>query len=189
MKRFTVPTALLLLLASGTALAHPGHDGGLAAGLAHPFTGLDHLLAMVAVGLWAAQQTAKNALWKIPLTFVVVMAVGAIMGMAGLTLPLVEPGIAASVMILGLLVAFSLRLPTKAGMVLVATFALFHGFAHGSEAPLGSLSAFATGFILATASLHGLGMSLGLIARHRAEIALRVAGAGMALAGAWLVLG
>lgn len=189
MKRFTLPSALLLLLASGTALAHPGHGGGLTAGLAHPYTGLDHMLAMLAVGLWAAQQSAKDALWKIPLAFVSVMALGAVMGMAGLPLPQVEAGIAASVVVLGLLVAFSLRLPTGAGMAMVGAFALFHGFAHGAEAPLGSLAAFATGFVLATASLHGLGVALGWYARHRAEIALRVGGAGVALAGAWLALG
>lgn len=189
MKRFTLPTALLLLLASGTALAHPGHGGGLAVGLAHPYSGLDHLLAMVAVGLWAAQQSDRDALWKIPIAFVTAMAVGALLGVTGLPLPQVESGIAASVVILGLLVAFSLRLPTGFGMALVAAFALFHGFAHGAEAPLGSLSAFATGFILATASLHGLGMVLGWVARNRAEIALRVGGAGVALAGAWLALG
>lgn len=184
-----VPVALLLLLSSGPALAHPGHDGGLMAGLAHPYTGLDHLLAMLAVGLWAAQQSATDALWKIPLTFVSAMAVGALLGMAGLPLPQVEAGLAASVVILGLLVAFSLRLPTGAGMALVAAFALFHGHAHGAEAPLGNLATFATGFILATASLHGIGMALGRMARHRAEIALRVGGAGVALAGVWMSLG
>lgn len=189
MKRFTLPATLLLLLASGTALAHPGHGGGLAAGMAHPYTGLDHLLAMVAVGLWAAQQSARDALWKIPLTFVIAMAVGALMGVAGLPLPQVETGIAASVVIVGLLVAFSLRLPTGAGMALVAAFALFHGFAHGIEAPLGNLAPFGIGFILATTSLHGLGVALGWMARVRAEIVLRAGGAGVALAGAWMVLG
>lgn len=193
MKRFTCPAALsaaiLLLLSSGNALAHPGHGGGLAAGLAHPYTGLDHLLAMVAVGLWAAQQSARDALWKIPLAFVSVMAAGAMLGMAGLPVPRVEAGITASVVVLGLLVAFSLKLPTGFGMAVVAVFALFHGFAHGAEAPLGSLAAFAAGFVLATASLHGLGMTLGWAARHRAEIALRMGGAGVALAGAWLALG
>ena len=184
-----LPVALLLLLSSGSALAHPGHGGGMASGLAHPYTGLDHLLAMLAVGFWAAQQSARHALWKIPLAFVAAMAVGALLGMAGMPLPQVETGIAASVVILGLLVAFSLRLPTAAGMTLVAAFALFHGFAHGAEASMGSLTSFATGFILATASLHGIGMALGRMARHRAEIALRVGGAGVALAGAWLALG
>ncbi|MFZ5512481.1 HupE/UreJ family protein [Tepidimonas aquatica] len=188
MKRFTLPTALFLLLASGTALAHPGHDGGLVAGLTHPYTGLDHLLAMVAVGLWSAQQPAKDALWKIPLAFVSVMAVGAFMGMTGLPLPQVENGIVASVVFLGLLVAFSLRLHTGVGMALVAAFALFHGYAHGAEAPRDSLAAFATGFVLATASLHGLGVALGWYTHRRAEVILRVGGAGVALAGAWLAL-
>lgn len=171
MKRFTLPAAILLLLASGTALAHPGHVGGLVAGLAHPYSGLDHLLAMIAVGLWAAQQSARDALWKIPLAFVIAMTVGALMGMAGLLLPQVETGIAASLVILGLLVTFALRLPTGAGMALVAIFALFHGFAHGAEAPLNSLVPFGIGFMLATASLHGLGVALGWTARARAEIA------------------
>lgn len=187
MKRQSILTGLALLLASGSAFAHPGHGTGLAAGLAHPFTGLDHLLAMVAVGLWAAQQKERGALWKIPLAFVATMLAGGVLGQSGLVLPHVESGIAASVLVLGLLVGAALRLPTSAAMAVVSVFALFHGYAHGSEMPMAaSLGAFAAGFALSTAVLHGVGMAIGFVMRNRAEIVLRVGGLSVAAAGAWL---
>jgi len=190
MKPFSPLAVLVLMLLSGSALAHPGHTGGLMAGLGHPYSGLDHALAMLAVGLWAAQQKSRDAFWKIPLAFVATMVAGCLLGQAGVPLPRVEAGIAASVLILGLLVAFSLRMPTPAGMSLVAVFALLHGYAHGVEVPMtGGLTGFIAGFALATASLHGIGMALGWYARNRAEIALRVGGACVALAGAWMALG
>jgi urease accessory protein len=190
MKSLSPLAALVLMLLSAPALAHPGHADGLIAGLGHPYSGLDHALAMLAVGLWAAQQTSRDALWKIPLAFVATMFAGSVLGMAGIALPEVEAGIAASVLILGLLVAFSLRLPTTAGMSVVALFALLHGYAHGAEAPLGAgLTGFVAGFVLATASLHGIGAALGWTARNRAQIAVRLGGIGVALAGAWMALG
>jgi urease accessory protein len=190
MKSFYPFAVLALMLLSSPALAHPGHGGGLLAGLGHPYSGLDHALAMLAVGLWAAQQRERAAIWKIPLAFVASMVVGGVLGLAGFALPQLETGIAASVLILGLLVAFSLRLPTQAGMAIVALFALLHGYAHGTEIPVGAgLSGFAAGFVLATASLHGIGMALGWVARHRADVALRLGGASVALAGVWMALG
>ena len=190
MKSFSPLAVLALLLLSGPALAHPGHADGLLAGLGHPYSGLDHALAMLAVGLWAAQQRTRAALWNIPLAFVASMVVGGLLGLAGFALPPLEAGIAASVLILGLLVAFSLRLSTAAGMVIVALFALLHGYAHGAEVPVGAgLGGFIAGFVLATASLHGIGMALGWVARHRAEAALRLGGVGVALAGLWMALG
>lgn len=190
MKSFAPLAVLVLMLLSGPALAHPGHAEGLLSGLGHPYSGLDHALAMLAVGLWAAQQHARDAIWKIPLAFVATMVAGGLLGQAGFPLPQLEAGIAASVLILGLLVAFSLRMPTPAGMAIVALFALLHGYAHGAEAPLGAgLAGFVAGFVLATASLHGIGTALGWAARNRAEVALRLGGVGVALAGAWMALG
>lgn len=190
MKRYASLALLALLSASGSAYAHPGHDGGLLAGLGHPYSGLDHLLAMLAVGLWAAQQKGDGALWKIPLAFVASMVAGGLLGYAGLPLPHVEAGIAASVLLLGLLIAFALRLPNAAAMALVGVFALCHGHAHGAEAPLaGSLASFVLGFSLATASLHGAGLVAGGLLRRLSARLLRVGGVGVALAGAWLSLG
>lgn len=186
MKRYALLALPLLTFAAGSAFAHPGHDGGLTAGLAHPYSGLDHLLAMVAVGLWAAQQQG-GARWKIPLAFVAAMVAGGLMGWAGLALPQVETGIAASVLVLGLMVAFALRLPATAAMALVAGFALCHGYAHGVEVPLaGGLSGFVLGFALATASLHGIGLAAGSLTRRLSAGLLRAGGIGVAVAGAWL---
>lgn len=180
-----VISATLLLTISASAAAHPFHPigSGFGAGFVHPFAGLDHLLAMVAVGLWAAQFGGRW-LWAIPLAFVSAMLAGGLLGFAGLTLPLVEPVIAASVLALGLLTMFRIRLHT-AGLALVAAFALFHGVAHGTELPAaaGALP-YAAGFVLATALLHALGLAAGL----QVKIAARWAGAPIALAGGWLLL-
>ncbi len=198
----TRPRPVLLLLAtlmvSSTAspvLAHTfGAAGaGLSAGLAHPFLGLDHLLAMVAVGLWAAQRGGA-ATWRVPGVFVAVMAVGALLGLAGAPLAAVEFGIAGSVLLFGILVALSARLPSGAGLALVGFFALFHGHAHGTELPLTAAPAlYGLGFLVATLSLLGAGIGAGLLARHPARPAarawLRAGGAVIAGAGAALVLG
>lgn len=180
-----IVSAVLLLVVNSSATAHPFHDmgGGFATGFIHPLAGLDHLLAMVAVGLWAAQFGGRW-LWAIPLVFVSAMLAGGALGFAGLTLPLLEPVIAASVLALGLLTVLRIRLHT-AGVVLVAAFALFHGVAHGAELPAttGALP-YAAGFVIATALLHLLGLAAGL----QAKIAARWAGAPIALAGGWLLL-
>jgi len=184
--------ALTLLAAPAAAFAHPGHLGGhgFMAGVAHPLSGLDHLLAMLAVGIWAAQ-TGGRALWAVPAAFVVVMAAGGVAGAYGLGLPGVELGIAGSVVAFGLLIAASKRLPLGVGMALTAGFALFHGVAHGAELnPGDSLMLYGGGFLLATVGLHAAGAGLARLARNRWGTALvRIAGAGTAAVGAVLMVG
>lgn len=170
--------------------------GGLAGGLAHPFIGLDHLLAMIAVGLWAAQwggqasgQVAWRAAWQIPLGFVTVMAAGFGLARLGLAMPLVEPMIVVSVAVMGLVVAGAVRLPLVASIALVSAFAVFHGFAHGVEMPPGSpAGVYAAGFVLATAALHLLGLGLGLAFRQR-PVMTRLGGGAIALTGMALMGG
>ncbi|HAB16572.1 MAG TPA: HupE/UreJ family protein [Verrucomicrobiota bacterium] len=175
----------LLVLAPSVANAHPGHPAsGLAEGLAHPLTGLDHLLAMVAVGLWAAQ-IGGRARWIVPSAFVGTMVLGGAMGMSGVPVPWVEQGIVASVFVLGLLIALATKPKLSVTVPVVAAFALFHGHAHGTEmvsAATGLL--YATGFALATAMLHLTGVGLGQVLAHQSRGDwLRLAGGGIALAG------
>jgi len=151
-------SAYILIASAAEAHSFGAQGAGLVAGLTHPFVGLDHLLAMIAVGIWAGQLGGK-AVWLIPLTFVSVMSASATLASFGLFLPLVEPAIACSVLILGLLIAGSIRLPTSAGAFLVGLFAVFHGYAHGLELPqAASPILYGAGFVLATALLHGLGI-------------------------------
>lgn len=180
--------AAALLLSPALAFAHPGHDhAGLLAGIAHPVFGLDHLLAMFAVGLWAAQQQGQ-ARWALPLTFVTTMLLGGLLGFAGLQLPLMETGIAGSVLALGLLVALAVRPPLAMAAGLTALFALSHGMAHGLELPaLTSPWSYAAGFIAATAALHGLGYALVRYLPQAAAPLVRMAGAATALTGGWLL--
>lgn len=176
--------AALLAFVPLAALAHPGHDlAGATAGFAHPFLGLDHLLAMVAVGLWAGR-LGGAARWQLPLAFVTAMAVGAGLGLAGLRLPGLETGIAASVLALGLLTALALRLRLALRPLLVAGFALLHGLAHGAELPAGAGAlAYVLAFLAATALLHGLGLLLAarLGARWQPWLGAAVAAAGAGL--------
>ncbi|OEC33055.1 urease accessory protein [Pseudomonas cuatrocienegasensis] len=180
--------ALGLMLSPALAFAHPGHDhSGLMAGLAHPVFGLDHLLAMLAVGLWAAQQSGA-ARWALPLTFVASMLAGGMLGFAGLEIPLMETGIAASVLAFGLLVAVAVRLPMVISIALTALFALTHGVAHGLELPnLASPWTYAVGFLVATAALHAAGYALVRSLPRAAAPLVRVAGAASALTGVWLL--
>lgn len=193
--RRTLGLAAALVALSATPLwAHPGHAvDGLAHGAAHPIGGWDHLLAMVAVGLWAAQRGGR-ARWLLPLAFVAAMAGGGALGVAGVALPAVEAGIVASVLLLGLLVAVAAPLPTAAGVAVVAVAALLHGHAHGAEMPATTSGlAYAVGFCASTALLHAAGV-LGAGALHRvagqatASRAVRVAGAGIAAAGLALAM-
>lgn len=181
---------LALLLAPSLAFAHPGHgDHGLMAGLGHPLGGLDHLLAMLAVGLWAAQQSGA-ARWALPVTFVATLLVGGLLGFAGLQLPALESGIAASVLALGLAVALAVRPPLPLAMLATAAFALFHGVAHGLELPeMSSAWTYAIGFVAATAALHAAGYAAVRYLPRAAAPLVRVAGAGSAMAGAWLLMG
>ncbi len=151
------------LLSAGPALAHTGAGAvhGFAAGFAHPMLGFDHLLAMVAVGLWAAL-VGGRALWVWPLAFTGVMVVGAGLGFAPLGLPHLELSIGVSVVLLGLAAAFQLSLPVLAGAGLCGFFALFHGYAHGAEIPVeADASAYVAGFTLATMMLHAAGLAVG----------------------------
>lgn len=191
----SLPALAAALTAATPALAHPGHDGagGLAHGILHPVSGLDHVLAMVAVGLIAAR-IGGRAIVLVPLAFLGMMAVGGALGVAGLGLPFVEVGIALSVVVLGAVLALRTALPVAGAMALVGAFALFHGYAHGAEMP-GSASglAYGLGFVAATALLHALGLGLGLGAGRlnlgAGRPALRVAGAGLAAAGLGLLAG
>lgn len=181
MTRILLP-ALLLLLAS-PALAHTGHDHGTGflAGVTHPLFGPDHLLAMLSVGLWAGVLGAR-ALWAWPLAFVAGMVAGGLAGASGAELPLVEPVILASVVVLGSLAAMALALPMGAALAMLVAFGLTHGYAHGLEGTGTAL--YAVGFTLATAALHGLGIGLARFG----TLAARVAGGAVALGGAALAL-
>jgi urease accessory protein len=187
--------AATAILAASPAFAHPGHDGaaGLAHGFLHPFSGLDHVLAMVAVGLVAAR-IGGRALFLVPLAFLGMMAVGGALGAAGLGLPFVDVGIAFSVVVLGAALALRRALPVAGAMTLVGAFAVFHGYAHGVEMP-DSISgrAYGLGFVAATALLHAAGLGLGLAAggfgTAPGRPALRVVGAGFAAAGLGLLAG
>jgi len=156
-------TTLSLLAISPAAFAHPGHlaGSGFTTGLLHPFTGLDHLLAMIAVGLWAAQRGGRY-LFVIPASFVIMMALGAIAGASGIALPLVEPGILGSLVVFGLLIALDVRLPLATGMVVIGVFALFHGYAHSIEMPLRAhIADFGSGMLLGSIALLLVGIGAG----------------------------
>lgn len=182
MKRLLPCTALFLATA---AAAHPGHlEGGFLAGLAHPFGGWDHLLAMLAVGLWA-QQSRGSARWAMPAAFVAATVAGGLLAAGGLLLPLLESGIALSVLVLGAILALALRLPLAAALPLLAVFALFHGYAHVAEMPGQSLLTYLLGFVAGTALLHGLGWLLGMAGQRLP----RLAGGAIAATGLVMLLG
>ena len=176
------------------ALAHTGIGAacGFAHGFWHPIGGLDHVLAMVAVGAFAVRLGGR-AVWLVPAAFLAMMAVGGLVGMERIQLPFVETGIALSVTMLGLAVAFQWKLPVAAASAMVGLFAIFHGHAHGSEMPVDASGvAYAVGFMLATASLHVAGIGLGLAVGKigpRSKLALQASGGAMALAGVALLSG
>src|SRR2546423_4061999 len=176
--------AIIVMIAT-PALAHTGETaGGFLAGLAHPIFGPDHVVAMVAVGLWGVFLGAP-AIWLLPIVFPLVMAAGGVLGIIGLPLPAVETGIAASAVILGLMVALAARPPLWAAATLVGGFAIFHGYAHGKELPDDANAvAFSAGFVMATGLLHLTGISFGLTTRWPAgKLAVRGAGVVIALTG------
>lgn len=165
-----LPATIILLAITAPALAHVDgtlhhHGSGFVSGLLHPIFGLDHLIAMVAVGLWAAQMGGRM-IWALPIAFAATMLAGGILALGGMPFPLVEPGIAASMMIIGLLIAFAIRLPLIAGCIVTGTFAFFHGHAHGAEmaAGTGALAYFA-GFAITTLFLHAAGIGIGTLLR------------------------
>jgi urease accessory protein len=176
----------LLLLTPAAARAHVpgGGASGFLAGLRHPVSGLDHVLAMISVGIWGAQ-LGPPAVWLLPVTFPMMMAVGGFLGLAGISLPGVEIGIALSALLLGLAVAREARPGLAVAAALVALFAIFHGHAHGAELPAGQDGVlYSVGFVVATGCLHAAGIAIGLVHRWKAgRAALRVAGAAVALAG------
>jgi urease accessory protein len=194
-RRFGALTAGMLAAMTVPAMAHTGAGGadGFAHGFLHPLGGLDHMLAMVAVGLYATMLGGRNT-WLVPVAFALTMAVGGAMGHAGVYLPLVEQGIGLSVVVMSAAIALGFRLPTALAMLLVAAFALFHGHAHGAEgADVASFAPYALGFILATSLLHVVGVALGLglgrLAKAQTLWPRRVAGAAGVVAGALILAG
>ena len=192
--------AVKLIVGAVALLALPlplaAHEGGAAAGLLsgllHPVSGLDHVLAMLAVGIWGAQ-LGPPAIWVLPVTFPMVMALGGMLALVGMPVPGVEIGIGLSALLLGLMVALERRPDLRAAAVLVGFFAIFHGYAHGAELPEGQSGIlYSIGFVVSTGILHASGICVGLIHRWDwGKYALRFAGAGIALGGAsftWLAV-
>lgn len=193
-KRFSL-TATIFAGATAPAFAHldPEAHGSFMAGFSHPLFGMDHIMVMVAVGLWAAQIAQsghdRRALWLVPAAFVGTMALGFAIAVSGIDLPFVEPAILASVIAIGLFVAMAVRLPVAASAAIVGMFALFHGHAHGGELGAAGALQFGAGFVIATALLHAAGITLGLgIARFSPYIA-RILGAATAIVGLSLAFG
>lgn len=192
-------TAAALLAASAVpAFAHlnPDEHGSLMAGVSHPLFGVDHILAMVAVGLWAAllaQKENRRALWLVPSAFLGTMCLGFLAALLALPLPFVEPVILASVVVIGLLAAVALNVPTGIAMGLVGFFAFFHGHAHGGELGTATALPYGAGFAISTALLHGAGIAIGaglgrVFGQGTGRTATRIAGGATALAGICLVL-
>jgi len=196
MKRsFLYLTVLALCLAPTAALAHTGVGStrGFMHGFMHPLSGLDHQLAMILVGIFA-YQLGGRALWLVPLAFIAMMAVGGFLGITATPLPLVEIGIALSVIVLGAIVAFGVKAPVAVAMGVVGLFAIFHGHAHGTEMPMDvSGATYGAGFMLATALLHavgiGIGTLVGLMSQTFGKTVYRVAGSAACLAGLALLIG
>lgn len=176
----------------GLALAHTGAEGhthGAVSGFLHPVGGMDHVLAMVLVGM-LAWQIGQRALWLVPGAFVAVMAAGGALGMAGIELPALEAGIALSVVVLGAMVALGVRAPVAVAMGLAGLFALFHGQAHGAEMPASaSALGYAAGFMVSTALLHAAGVAAGYGMGRISAPAVRMAGAAASVAGVVLLVG
>ncbi len=192
MTHFYQRSCLVALALFGAAFAHAhaqtGAASGFTTGFMHPVTGLDHVLAMLAVGLWGAQLGAP-AMWLLPVTFPMVMAIGGLLGLLGVPLPGVEIGIAASAILLGLAVMTERRPPLIMAALVVGFFAIFHGHAHGTELPPGENGLlYSIGFVVATGCLHLVGIGIGTIHRWRCgQMALRVAGAFVSIAGAFFM--
>lgn len=195
-RRHRLAFAGLLLASMSTvpaaALAHSeaGFNGGLASGFWHPILGWDHVVAMVAVGLWGAF-LGMPAIWFLPVVFPLVMSFGAVLGVAGLPLPAVEAGIAVSAIVLGALITAAARLPMWAAGAIVAAFAIFHGYAHGTELPIAANPfGYAAGFVVATGLLHLVGIAFGMLVRWPAgKYAIRAGGALISAVGLAFLFG
>jgi len=183
-----IATALLF---ASPAQAHDGTGlaGGFIAGVLHPLAGLDHMLAMISVGLWGAF-LGRPLVYALPMLFPAAMAVGGALGMAGIGFPPVELGIAVSVVTLGAMILFAVRAPVVVACVIVGIFALFHGYAHGAELPSAADPVgYSAGFVLSTGVLHLVGIAFGLLRTVPAgTVALRAAGGAIALSGAWFLM-
>ena len=191
MSRFLRLALAAALLTPTAAFAHTGVGAthGLAHGFVHPIGGIDHVLAMVTVGI-LAWQLGGRALWLVPASFVGVMAMGGVIGSSGIVMPFVEVGIALSVVVMGLLVALTIRTPVAAAMGLVAFFAIFHGYAHGAEMPGNAASfTYGAGFVAATALLHAAGIGLGAAIGWLGPVAVRLTGGAFAFAGIVTLVG
>lgn len=189
-KNYLAAISSFIFFAPALAHAHTGlgQANGFMHGLAHPVSGFDHLLAMVAVGIWASQIGGKG-IWAIPATFVGIMSFGGLLGINGATMPFVEEGIAMSVLIFGVLIAAATRLPLIASAIMVGLFAIFHGFAHGAEMP-GTATGFAygMGFALATTILHLCGIGMGTLLQKMGKVqVVRYAGGAIAISGMYLL--
>jgi urease accessory protein len=189
LKIISLPSALAISLSlfSPLVFAHSGHGGAIANGFLHPLTGIDHLLAMLGVGVWSAQQSGR-ARWAIPVSFVSLMAVSAWIAALGYSPAFVESGIATSVLLIGLLISFSARASAVVGASVASVFAVFHGLAHGLELP-GSVngSLYGVGFLATTILLHAAGIFLGSELKAHRKLA-RIGGAGIAVCGGFLAL-
>ena len=186
---FWISTVIVLWPLYAWAHVGSGEAGGFLTGLQHPVSGLDHVVAMIAVGLWGAQ-LGNPALWVLPVLFPMMMAGGGMLGLMGIPLPGVEIGIAISAIVLGTMVFAEARLNIQLAMVIVAFFAIFHGHAHGTELPAGQSGLlYSMGFVAATGCLHGVGITIGLIHRWQAgRLALRGAGSLVCAAGIYFLV-
>jgi urease accessory protein len=187
--RFLLVSTFILFLTCVGAQAHliPGDVRGFSSGFAHPLQGLDHVLVMVAVGLWATQLGGR-ARWLVPASFVGVMALGGALAMSSLRVPFTQEGILLSMLVMGMLIAVAARFPLPASMAIVGLFAFFHGHSHGMEMPANAVGlAYGAGFAMATALLHASGIGMGILAQQCSKTpAIRFAGATIAVAGVCL---
>lgn len=183
---------VILFLSNSLSYAHGGTglSSGLAGGFMHPLSGLDHIAAMVAVGLWGAF-LGRPAIWLLPVVFPLIMVVGGVFGMLHLPIPAIETGIASSAIVLGLMVALAARPPLWVAAIMVAIFAIFHGYAHGAELPNATNPiAYSIGFVVATGLLHLSGIAFGLLVEWpQGKIAVRLGGAVIALVGVGFLTG
>lgn len=189
----TLGVGLLFLSAGSLAFAHAdaaGVAGGFISGFTHPVGGLDHVTAMVAVGLWGFF-LGRPALWILPVVFPLVMAFGGVLGLIGVPVPMIEPGIAVSSIVLGLLIAMAVKAPLWIAAIIVGAFAIFHGYAHGTELPSAANPlAYSIGFVISTGLLHLAGILFGELGRFSwGKYAVRAGGALIALAGVGFLTG
>lgn len=197
MKKIAIPLflAVIMLVVPQVILAHDDTTvirlGSFLAGFTHPVLGLDHFLAMLSVGIISAQ-IGGRAIWLVPLTFVVVMAAGGVVGLAGFGLTAIEAGIASSVLVLGIAIAAEKSIPVAVGLLAVSLFAIFHGYAHGAEMPsMANPVRYALGFLSGTAVIHIIGVILGDIPTHydASKTIFRVLGSAIAFVGILFLIG